>query len=109
MDDHLEKDLHLQLQYQDEYTIWEQMIQRCTNPQWARGRSWHRYGGRGIKVCRRWKNSFTLFLLDVGKRPSGTHGRRPKYTLGRKDNDGNYEPRNVEWQTWKEQNNNRCR
>ena len=76
------------------------MKQRCLNP---KGKSWRNYGGRGIEVCDRWLESFETFLADVGPRPG------PEYSLGRKDNDGDYEPGNVEWQTMKQQANNRRR
>ena len=76
-----------------EYKIWDGMIQRCTNPN---STAWDDYGGRGIKVCDRWLD-FVNFYEDVGKRP-------PVHTIGRINNDGNYEPGNVEWQTVKQQN-----
>lgn len=78
-----------------EYRIWTGMIQRCTNPN---VKAFNRYGGRGIKVCAEWLESFETFLAYVGRRPSSEHSidRHP-------DNDGNYEPGNVRWATQSEQ------
>lgn len=88
-----------------EYTAWQQMKNRCTN---SSGPHWANYGGRGIVVCDRWLHSFENFLADVGPKPSFVgEDRARKYSLGRIDNDGNYEPGNVEWQTYTQQNNNR--
>jgi hypothetical protein len=80
-----------------EYRAWQQMRQRCYNPKVA---SYPRYGGRGIRVCQRWRNSFDAFFADVGSRSS------PEHSLHRPDNDGNYRPGNVKWATDQEQN--RC-
>lgn len=77
--------------------LWAGMLARCRNP---RARGYHRYGGRGIKVCERWLK-FENFLADVGPRPSKEH------SLGRRDNDGDYEPSNVRWETRDEQANTR--
>lgn len=80
----------------NEYMSWAAMIQRCTNPN---NHAYRRYGGRGIKICKRWRK-FENFIADMGRRPTGK-------SLDRKDNDGNYSPANCEWATPKQQANNR--
>lgn len=70
------------------YTIWKGMRQRCNNPNHPKYKD---YGGRGIKVCDRWQNSFEAFLEDMGERPS------LKHSIDRKDVDGDYEPSNCRW------------
>jgi hypothetical protein len=81
-----------------EYTLWKNIIGRCTNPN---STAWQYYGGRGIKVCDRWLKSFTDFLSDVGYRPSSD------LTLDRINNNGHYEPNNVRWATRLQQIHNR--
>lgn len=81
-----------------EYTAWSNMIQRCYNP---RASHYANYGGRGITVCDEWRKSFLAFLSVVGRRPTVRH------TLGRENNDGAYEPGNVQWETRTEQGRNR--
>jgi hypothetical protein len=75
------------------YDVWKAMRQRCNNPN---HRQFKNYGGRGIKVCERW-NNFANFLADMGERP------HPRLVLDRHpDNNGNYEPYNVRWATYRE-------
>ena len=81
-----------------EYNSWCAMKKRCLNPKTTR---YERWGGRGIKICPQWVNSFETFLADMGKRPSLGH------SLDRINNDGDYEPDNVRWATSVEQANNR--
>lgn len=83
--------------HQPEYGSWAAMMNRCYNPAFQHYRY---YGGRGITVCDSWKNSFQEFLRQMGPRPSNVH------TLGRINNDGNYDSENVVWETRIEQMNN---
>ena len=77
---------------------WTSVIWRCTNPNCE---MWPHYGGRGITVCDRWRNSFETFLADMGECP-------PKLQIDRFPNrDGNYEPGNCRWATTREQRENR--
>ncbi len=84
-----------------EYALWISIKQRCFN------RNYHHYvdyGGRGITVCKAWKDSFDTFFLAIGRRPS------PDHSLDRfPDNDGNYEPGNVRWATRSQQQRNKRR
>ncbi len=71
------------------YAIWQQMRQRCTNPE---SKSYHRYGGRGIVVDEAWSD-FDGFWKDMG--PTYRDG----LSIDRTNNDGNYMPGNCQWIT----------
>ena len=72
------------------------MKKRCYEP---KTNSYHSYGGKGIRVCDRWKDSFINFVEDMGIRPDG-------YTLDRIDNSKDYCKENCKWSTRKEQTRN---
>jgi len=79
------------------FVVWMNMKSRCQNPL---NEAYEAYGGRGISICKRWLESFDNFYADMGEKPVGL-------TLDRINNDGNYEPDNCRWATWKQQANNR--
>ena len=78
------------------YMTWGAMLARCNNPN---NKSHERYGGRGIKVCKRWYK-FENFLSDMGEKPVGL-------TIERINNNKGYSPKNCKWATVKENNNNK--
>ena len=71
------------------YNSWIAMKQRCY---YEKHVNYSYYGGRGIKVCNRWKHSFDAFIEDMGERPEGM-------TLDRKEPDQDYTPENCRWAT----------
>lgn len=80
------------------YKSWASMLNRCLN---QKGPHFKNYGGRGVRVCERWANSFLAFRLDMGDRPS------LKHSIDRKDVNGDYTPENCRWALWVDQCNNK--
>lgn len=81
------------------YSVWSEMKNRCKSP---KCKGYVNYGGRGIKVCEEWVNSFEAF-----RDWALSHGYKQGLSIDRIDNDGNYEPSNCRWATWSEQMRNR--
>jgi len=77
------------------YSTWQGMWRRCSN---TSASNYARYGGRGIRVCERWRD-YRNFLADMGEKPPGL-------TIDRVDNGGNYEPGNCQCATPSEQRQN---
>ncbi len=82
-----------------EYRTWTHMIDRCENPKCE---DYPHYGGRGIKICERWRASFQDFYSDMGPRPRN-------HEIDRVRNEDDYKPDNCRWATRSEQmRNTRC-
>lgn len=85
------------LRYLKEYSLWLNMKQRCTNPNFTNFKNW---GGRGITMCDRWLNSFEAFYEDMGNQPA------KRMAIDRIDNEKGYSKENCRWATQKQNNNN---
>jgi len=84
--------------FKHEYIAWLNMKQRCYNPNRP---DFKYYGGKGIKICKKWINSFFNFLKDMGEKPSTTH------SLDRINGEKNYTPKNCRWATNLQQHRNK--
>ena len=72
------------------YRVWREMLARCYDP---RHKSYARYGGQGITICKRWRESVQRFANDIGPRPDRDH------LIGRISTSGNFTPSNCRWVT----------
>ena len=81
-----------------EHRTWRIMKQRCYDP---KHQAYNYYGGKGIIVCSRWRNSYINFITDMGRKPT------EKHSIERRNGNGNYEPSNCYWATKHEQMANR--
>jgi hypothetical protein len=86
------------LSHTPEHIAWTHIIARCENPNEI---GYKDYGGRGIAMCERWRQSFKNFLEDMGPKPG------PEYSVERIDNEKGYSPKNCKWATPTEQSNNK--
>jgi len=91
------------------FQTWMGIKQRCFN---QNNKRYYTYGGRGITIYKQWVNDYNLFkewmLTNLGERPTTNSNKRgDNYSLDRINNDGNYEPDNLKWSTFKEQANNK--
>ena len=81
------------------YHSWRAMIQRCY---YKKHKYYEKYGGRGIKICNDWKESFQKFYEWATK-----NGYREGLSIDRTANNGNYRPENCRWSDRYTQNRNR--
>lgn len=79
------------------YFAWVAMRQRCLNP---RHKQWKDWGGRGIRICKRW-DKFENFAADMGPHPG------KGWSLDRINNDKGYSKFNCRWATRAQQTRNR--
>ena len=76
------------------YRTWVNMKSRCYYP---KSINYKRYGGRGIKICKEWKNNYMMF-----KNWALANGYQDNLTIDRIDSGGNYCPENCRWLTLSE-------
>lgn len=82
------------LSHSPENQAWRDAKIRCYNPKYKKFKD---YGGRGIRMSEEWRDDFSKFFQDMGRRPS------PQHSLDRIDSNGNYEKKNCRWATQEEQ------
>lgn len=98
------KTIHGETKKTPEYRTWMAMTERCRD---KNSSHYKYYGGRGIKVCKRWLGKFGYinFLKDMGRRPKNMYQRQ--WSIDRINVDRGYSPDNCRWATQKVQQNNK--
>lgn len=81
------------------YRIWANVKTRCFN---VNDPHYSRWGGKGVGMCKEWKNSFQSFYNWAI-----ANGYSDNLTIDRIDNEKGYSPDNCRWATIEEQNRNK--